>query len=527
MIEKIKKLIGNNKDILLNYKFTLILLLINTIIMVIDLDNNDLTELLTALLLSNVLFFTVETFINKDKKKIIPLLASTLISFGINHILYETDMTLRIQFLILGFYVSIFIMTIYKISKKEENFNKYLLTVFNNNIVLAISSLILEFGLLFISIVTEELLFPNSYFELTLRLEIIFFFLFIVPGEIICLNKTNTEELKISKPLICYILLPIVLFSELIMYIYFFKILLTWTMPENILFTFITILIVIAFPTFILIDNYAKESKFITMINKYVKYSFIPIMIMQLISISIRLFAHGVTITRYFCIMIMAFEIITFILLFKKKNLHSVLIYATILVVIAFIVPFVNSVAISRASQINRLTAIYKEDTDYDKLTIDEKDEIYDIYSYIDYELDAEKYLPNYIDKDKIRHTYIDYKTDAERNINYQNREKEFDIEGYTKFKSLDVSEYHYGNPVKVNNLTLDDLYLTNTATDKEIIETFKRYLANEMEAEEITNNVVILNDNYKYYITYFNMNYNIALQEISNVTIEGYLLIK
>ncbi len=87
MIEKIKKLIGNNKDILLNYKFTLILLLINTIIMVIDLDNNDLTELLTALLLSNVLFFTRKTFSNKGEKKIIPLLSSTLLSWLIKHFL--------------------------------------------------------------------------------------------------------------------------------------------------------------------------------------------------------------------------------------------------------------------------------------------------------------------------------------------------------------------------------------------------------------------------------------------------------
>ena len=223
MIEKIKKLIGNNKDILGSYKFTLILLLVNTIIALIDYENGDITELLTALLLSNVLFFTVETFIKEDKKKILPCLGSILVSAGINHILYETDSTYRVPFLALGFYLSIFIMTIYKISKKEENFNKYLLDIFNNNIILAISSIIIEFGLLFISIVTEELLFSNGYFDLIGRLEIIFFFLFVIPGEIICLNKTNTEELKISKLLICYILLPIVLFSELIMYIYFSK----------------------------------------------------------------------------------------------------------------------------------------------------------------------------------------------------------------------------------------------------------------------------------------------------------------
>ena len=524
MKEKIKKLFGDTKEIFQNYKFTFILIVINTILMLFLYEEYDYNELLTALILSNILFFSVETFIKKDKPKLFLLLISMITSGILNHILYETNNTPRIPLLIIGIYIFIVLISIYKISKQEKNFANYFLKVVNNNITLAIASFVLELGLLFITFTISELLIPDSSVDIFLKMEILLFGLFIVPGEILCLTNTKKETLKPIKFLSCYILLPIVLISLFIIYSYFIKIIITSTIPSNQIFTIITILFIITIPTYILIINY-DDNKFIKEVLNKLPYTLIPIIIMAMYSLGIRIYNHGITITRYYGIIIISLEIIFFILSLKRnhKYLHNLLLFSAILVLISMTIPYINCVSVSRTSQLNRLTSIYKENTIYDNLSNEEKDIVYSSYYYLTNELDSETYIPAYIAKEKITHNYIDY-TSIRKNISYYNQDENIPVNGYNYIKVLSINEYNKEiNSLQLSNIELYDNELDNNHLKK----IFKDYLYNIIEEGEITNPEIILDDNYKIYLEEFHLSYNKETNKLYSINISGYLLTK
>ena len=95
---------------------------------------------------------------------------------------------------------------------------------------------------------------------------------------------------------------------------------------------------------------------------------------MAMYSLGIRIYHHGITITRYYGIIIISLEIIFFILSLKRnhKYLHNLLLFSAILVLISMTIPYINCVSVSRTSQLNRLTSIYKENTIYDNLSNEE-----------------------------------------------------------------------------------------------------------------------------------------------------------
>ena len=158
MLKKIKTLFGNNKEIILKYKFTFSLIIINTLLNFFLYEEYDYNEFLSTLILSNLLFFTVETFIDNDKKKIPYLIISILLSAISSNALYNTFNTPRVLLLIIGLYLSIFIMTIYKIIKEKNNFINYFHDLFTNNLLLGVGTIIIQIGLLLITLIIDELL---------------------------------------------------------------------------------------------------------------------------------------------------------------------------------------------------------------------------------------------------------------------------------------------------------------------------------------------------------------------------------
>ena len=519
MKEKIKKIFGDNKEIIQNYRFTFILIVINTILSLILYDEYDYNELLTALFLTNIFFFCVETFIKKDKPKLILLFISLFTSSIFNHLLYKSDNTPRVTLLIFGVYLISFLLSIYKISKKEKNFADYFLKVVNNNLVLSVAAIIIQMGLLFITFAITELLLPDSSFDIFARMEIIFAGLFVVPCEILCLTTTKVEVLKPLKFLSCYILLPIVLISMCIIYSYLIKIIATMTMPSNEVFTIITVLFVIAIPTYLLIINY-DDNKFVKTFLGKLSYAFIPLVLMAMYSLGIRIYNHGITLTRYCGIIIIGLEIMFIILSFKKnhKYFHNLLVYSSILVLISLIMPYTNCISVSRTSQLRRLTNIYKEDTIYEELSTSDKNTIYSSYNYLIHELNSEKYIPKYIDKNKIMPSYIDYnEPKTTKTINYHNPTDSVPVKGYNYLETIIINQYDY---------YIEDMLLKSTM-DEDLKETFKNELYNIIETGNITSPEITLSDNYTLYLDDFQITYNEKNKKVVSLNLDGYLLKK
>ena len=522
MKEKIKKLLGSYKSIFKKYRLTFILIFINTILIFFGGLENDLTELITALLFTNVLFFTIDTFTKDNRQRLIYYLASLLFSFLLNHLLYQDNVGMKTVLFIFGIYIASFLITIYKISKEEESFSKYILRVFNNDILLATFSFVIQLGLLFICTVVSELLLPNTSVDIYLKAEILFLG-FLVSGELLCLISNKNEVIKPIKPLVCYILLPIVLLVHLIMYVYLIKIVIINEIPSNQLYSFITALFILTAPTLIMLDNYTKDNKYFLSIFKIMPYIFIPLVIIQMYSVGVRIYDYGYTIERYLGVMLIAFEIVTIICLIHKKdnNLHKIMLALITLTIITLCIPKLNIIDVSRHSQLNRLLSVYKKDTDYDSLSYKDKETIKSAYFYLTETLDATKYLPEYIDKNKLNYFEVDYIKDYYQEIYYSNKLTEIDVTEYKKIIPFKYYKFDYDEGVSTNELVFEDL------NDKSLNEAMQSFIKRTIEIGEVDNYLVKLDDEHFYWISSLTIKYYQNSKKISNINTEGYILTK
>lgn len=154
--------------------------------------------------------------------------------------------------------------------------------------------------------------------------------------------------------LISYIAIPLVAVYTLVLAAYFIKILVTLHWPSGQLGG-----MVLAYSTaglLIYILASLLTNKFAAFYLRFFPKVLIPVVIMQLVSVGIRLNAYGVTESRYYVTLFGIASIVSAILLSLKpisKNGIMVLIMAAFAVL--SVVPPVDAFTVSRVSQLNRL----------------------------------------------------------------------------------------------------------------------------------------------------------------------------
>ena len=528
--EKLTKLFNKSKKGLSYYKGTLTLIVINTLVYLIATYNDDIVEYARFLLFANLFVFATETFFSDKKKRYIFYALSIVSSFIFDQIMFNVeDISNNVILFILNLYFISAIMSIYKLSKDAKSFPKYIISLLNNNIILGIASFVVQIGLLFIVFILQELIFTNMDYEIYLRVEILFLGLFVVPGELLCLTSSDGEIIKQVKGLINYIVLPLTLISELIIYVYLFKVLFIEGIPSNRIFPIISFLIVVGYPTWVMINNYYKDNKFIEFNVKYMPYSFIPLILMQIYSMGVRVIDFGLTIDRYMGLILVIFEIVCVVLaiLKEKYSLNYILIALSILTFITMSVPFINVMDLSTSSQLNRIKKIYTSDKKFDDLTEEEKILVKNSYDYIIYSLGNKKKLPDYIESTKIEGFYYskysnEFYYDKYDYITYNERYDFVPVSGYSSFKTFDMSEYYDDREkISVDNLRLYDV------SNYEYKNNVKIFISDAIRNKTVYNNTIMLDENTTIYVTYVSIRYNTEDGTISNYSIDGYLLRK
>ena len=128
------------------------------------------------------------------------------------------------------------------------------------------------------------------------------------PGVVIGLSKVSDELGRFSKVLMGYVLPAIVAIACLIVYVYIIKIIVVRTMPSNEAFSIMTGI----FVTGLFIWTTAQgctEGK----VHKYLLFFpavFSPFIVIQIISLTMRIRQYGVTTSRYMGILLIVFETI-------------------------------------------------------------------------------------------------------------------------------------------------------------------------------------------------------------------------
>ncbi len=157
--------------------------------------------------------------------------------------------------------------------------------------------------------------------------------------------------------LVSYIAIPLVTAYTVVLFAYFIKILVTLHWPSGQLGPMVLIYSTAGLVIFVLAS--LLENRFSVLYRKVFPKVLIPIVIMQMISVGIRLNAYGVTESRYYVVLFGVFSIVIGILLsLKPVSKNSTMALLAAVFAILSIIPPVDAFTVSRVSQINRVEMI-------------------------------------------------------------------------------------------------------------------------------------------------------------------------
>lgn len=154
--------------------------------------------------------------------------------------------------------------------------------------------------------------------------------------------------------LVSYIAIPLAAVYTMVFAAYFLKILVTFKWPAGQLGGMVLAYAAAGLIIYILASP--LENRFAALYRRLFPFFLIPIVIMQLISVGIRLNAYGITESRYYVASFGLFSLVCGVLLiFKPVKRNGVIAVLAGLLAIASVVPPLDAFSVSRRSQINRL----------------------------------------------------------------------------------------------------------------------------------------------------------------------------
>lgn len=512
---------NNFNNLFKQYPVTMIVIFLETFFLSFFIDRDFLDfDLFMKIFLFLLFFFigTIFTEIAIDKKKrIYSYIVFFILSILFVHFIHSGKSLFAIKLIIC--YVTIIpIYSIYKLFLDSKwKLSKYFNKVFNNFLKTWAIYLVLSFGLLFVSLIFTILIYDD--FEIVLRIELFIMGVYLVPSMLLDLTNLETNEVGIGKIIIHYILESLVILSFIIIYIYIFKILITWIVPSNVVFRILGILFIVSLPIWIMNNYY--DNDYLGKVNHFLPGAFIPFILMEIFTLYIRIINNGITILRYFGIILILFQIVfIYLYYFKKDKIYYIFHVLIVLIIFSTIIPFMNMFNISYYSQVN----VIKRNLNLETLSKSNIEKIVGAYEYLYNSLDGRDYLNKSFDKESLEKiTKIIKESDSLiKDLIYFNIElSDIDISLYDKMLFFrDSCDYNRENIVinyqnKEIDVTDEILKYQVNISDREKDDFFK--YNNEIEI-----------DNLKIIISYLNVYYTKSDKTIINsYTIEGIILEK
>lgn len=233
------------------------------------------------------------------------------------------------------------------VKEKSLPLKEYLLKLFMNSLMVFISCLVVLAGIFVLFLIYDMLLGEIPYYIIS---RIIVFLLSMISamGILVSIENVDGSQSIFSKILVRYIMQIMVFVGFIIFYIYLIKIIAMRELPSNQVFAVCTSLFSIGLFTSLMSLGINEESKYNTAI-KFLPVAFIPALVLQIISIALRIAQHGLTSARYIGVMIIIFEIVYLVFYIldeilhnKKVKLEKVLLIASLLIFIACFVSKIN-----------------------------------------------------------------------------------------------------------------------------------------------------------------------------------------
>lgn len=191
-------------------------------------------------------------------------------------------------------------------------------------------------------------------------------------------------------------------------------------------------------------------------------------------------------------------------------------------------IPKINIIDLSNQSQYNRLISIYKNETNFEELSNDDKKKVKGAYSYLKNTEEGKKYIPNYvkIDDDKNYH-YVNNKNYKE--VSYKRKINEINVEGYRRLILIHFSSYLYGEEKNIQDIDIKFLDEDNNTfyIKKENMEKIKKFIETSIDKEVVEQENIELDEYNSFVISKLNVRYDFDTKNIQNINLNGYFLMK
>lgn len=542
------KVSNSIKETFKRFPITMIIVYITTLLVVFGTDDfvenfmDNMWFYAMGIWASGTLF--TETFFKKDFAKIIGGVVSLVIALGcrwvINDEIYSNKLIL-IKLIIT--YMSVLpLITLYKIVKDSGvSLKEYALRVLSNVGRTTTMYILANIGIFIVIFVFVELILDGNDYDILSRTLILLLGGFYVPAMLNSITDVKNEAGKFIKVLLTYILMPVAVFLIGTLYLYVIKIMLSGELLNKSLFFILSLTFTLAIPCAILLKNY-DENKSVLVMSNIIFYSFIPLMILQIIAMNVRVGDYGLTESRYMGYLLIAFEIIFIILMIVKKSKHldKVILVLAGFVILGVLSPL-NIYDVPVYSQTARITKMLKTVDSFDALSTRQKNECKKAFVYVN-----NSFKPEYLDKkltkeekEAIQNYVVVY--EDENGIELRDYEYDYismydtksviDVEGFKKlYPTYDTT---YGTKYDIN---LEKYPIQDKNGDIKVTVDIQDFVKQMSEADKQNTKestfakvryLKTSDENVMFYVTDFSMSYELYSNKIDHMSIDGYLLVK
>mgnify|MGYP003295006763 CR=1 FL=1 len=295
----------------------------------------------------------------------------------------------------LTYIFSLPLITLYKVIKDSGlKLKEYVLRVLANVGKVTTTYLLGNIGIVIVLLVFIELILDGNDYDILPRTLILLLGGFYVPAMLNAITDVTQETGKFLKALLTRILMPVAIFLIGTLYLYVVKIMISGELLNKALFFVLSLTFSLSIPCVILLKNY-EDNKSVQKMSNVILYSFIPLLVLQIIAMNVRVADYGLTEARYMGYLLIAFEIIFIALMIikKAKYLDTIILVFAGFIIFGVISPF-NVFDVPVYSQTARIEKILRTANSFDELTIEQKNECKKAYIYVE---NGSK--PEYLDK--------------------------------------------------------------------------------------------------------------------------------
>ncbi len=573
-MSKIKNFIEGQKTdlkgLLFKYTFSLISAALISVLLCIEIELDKRSDLLSEMELFLMVFLAgalfIETyFVHKGQEKNWKKLSLLYISDAVIAFIwtvighfdeeiaglfdYPNIYYLNITKILVAYIYVLVALTIYKLVKKSGlSFDIYLARV--------IFGLLKTWGLFFVIYLAiimllgifNSLIMDIEYWDILENVSVLLCGFVCFPYSLLCITDTKEENSRFTKGLINFALMPAVIVAFAIIYLYIIKIILSFKLPSNEVFNICLMVFVFGGPVWFICNGFIKEKALTSgestglygKIVKNIKYAYVPFIILEIISIGIRIYHYGLTSQRYLAIVAILFQIVyvawDYIGKVLKKELkdEGLILVGLGITVFTSLCPILN---------MDRLPSLIQQ-ARFEKAIEEERyGDASEIYFYLDRDDYGEKYLDEELtveERKEYKQMFYDFADEDEKDSykyveyysayvsNYQ-KEEGLDIAGYTHLYKFDFNG-HYDKVYKEEDLTAfticygDDFEVANVDIASVMFGViFKK--DNIKDDNSMDYIYIKVSDNCCVVVEHIYFNYNSYTEEFSSVSIDGYVL--